>query len=56
VKHWCSLPREVADDPSLKRGWISGWRGSERLVELRVSLFIAQELDQMPFKGPFQLL
>jgi len=30
-------------------------RGSEHLMELSVSLFIAGELDQMAFKGPFQL-
>ena len=28
--------------------------GSEHLVELWVSLFIAGEWDQMAFKGPFQ--
>ena len=33
----------------------SGWRGSEHLMELQASLFIAEELDQMAFKGPFQL-
>ena len=30
-------------------------RGSEHLMELQVSLFIAEELDQMAFKDPFQL-
>ena len=30
-------------------------QGSEHLMELQVSLFIAGELDQMEFKGPFQL-
>ena len=30
-------------------------RSSEHLVELWVSLFIARELEQMAFKGPFQL-
>ena len=29
--------------------------GSEHLMELWVSLFIAGGLDQMAFKGPFQL-
>ena len=29
--------------------------GSEHLMELQVSLFIAGELDQVAFKGPFQL-
>jgi len=28
---------------------------SEHLMELCVSLFAAEELDQMAFKGPFQL-
>ena len=32
----------------------AGW-GSEHLMELWVSLFTAGELDQMAFKGPFQL-
>ena len=29
--------------------------GSEHLIELQVSVLIAGELDQMVFKGPFQL-
>ena len=29
--------------------------GSEHLMELWVSLFIAEELDELTFKGPFQL-
>ena len=33
----------------------SGWMGSEYLMELYVSLFIAGELDQVTFKVPFQL-
>jgi len=34
----------------------SGWRGCEHLMELRVSLLFAGELDdQMTFVGPFQL-
>ena len=28
--------------------------GSEHLLYLQVSLFIARELDKMAFKGPFQ--
>ena len=28
--------------------------GSEHLMELQVSLFIAEELDQLAFKGPLQ--
>ena len=35
--------------------WKSGGWGSEHLMELWVSLFIAGELDQVVFKGPFQL-
>ena len=31
-----------------------GW-GPEHLIGLQVSLLIAGELDQMAFKGPFQL-
>jgi len=30
-------------------------RGSEHLMELWVSLFVTGEVDQMAFKGPFQL-
>ena len=30
-------------------------QGSEHLMELWVSLCIARDLDQMAFKGPFQL-
>ena len=33
----------------------SGWMGFEHLIELWVSLFIAEGLKQMAFKGPFQL-
>ena len=32
----------------------AGW-GSEHLMELQVALFIAGQLDQMAFKGPFPL-
>ena len=31
------------------------WIGSEHLMELWVFLFVAEELDQVAFKGPFQL-
>jgi len=33
----------------------SGWMGSEHLMELWVSVFTVGDLDQMAFKGPFQL-
>ena len=32
----------------------SGWVGSQHLMELWVSLFVARELDQTAFKSPFQ--
>jgi len=40
----------VLGDTQSQAGW-----GSERLMELWVSLFIAGELDQVTLKGPFQL-
>ena len=54
VRHWHGLLREVAV-PHPCRQPRSGWRGSEHLMELWVSLFVAGELDQMAFKGPFQV-
>jgi len=30
----------------------AGW-GSERLIQLQVSLFVARDLDDVAFKGPF---
>ena len=54
VRHWQRLPRDggnpIPGDTQDEVGW-----GSELLMELWVSLFIGGQLDQMAFKGPFQL-
>jgi len=42
----------IAGDDGSRSGW---WEALSTLIELWVSLFIAGELDQMIFKGPFQL-
>jgi len=48
VRQWHGLPHPCGQPRS-------GWRGSEHLVELWASLLIAGGLDQVAFKGPFQL-
>jgi len=48
---WCNSFREK---PSLQTPKVRE-QGSEHLMELWVSLFIAGQLDQMAFKGSFQL-
>ncbi len=55
VRHRSRLPREVVDDPSLETLKIKPDKALSNLIELKVSLFIAGGLDQMTFKGPFQL-
>ena len=42
----CPVPRDTEGQ--------AGW-GSEQLIELWVSLFIAWGLDKMPFRSSFQL-
>jgi len=54
VRHWHGLLREVVM-PHPCRQPRSGWRGSEHLVELWVSLLSAGESGQMTSKGPFRL-
>ena len=54
VRHWHRLPIEVVVPYPCRRPR-SGWMGSELLMELWVSLFIAGGLDQRAFKGLFQL-
>jgi len=45
-KHWNRLPRDVVDASSLETFRFSqAGRGSEHLIELQVSLFIAGELQ-----------
>jgi len=55
LKNWHGLPREVVVLHPC-RHLRSGWMGSEHLVELWVSLFIAEGLEQMTFEGPLQLI
>jgi len=54
VRHWHRLPRDVVVLHHCRHPR-SGWRGSEHLMELWVSLFSVGEADQMVFKHPFQL-
>ena len=56
VRQWHRLPREVVGAPIPADTQRSGWMGSEHLMELWVSPFTAGGLDQMAFKGPFQLI
>jgi len=49
VRHWHRLPRGGGAHPC--RQPMSGWMGSEHLMELWVSLFSAGGLDLMAFRG-----
>ena len=49
------LPREVVDAPSLETPEVRLDGALSNLIYLWVSLFTARGLDQMAFKGPFQL-
>ena len=55
VRHWHRLPSEVVETLSLETFKVRLDRALSNLTELHVSLFIAGELNQMAFKGPFQL-
>jgi len=55
VRHWNRLPRDAVDDPSLETFKPRLDQATSNMIWLRVSLFFAGELDQMTFKGPFQL-
>jgi len=55
VRHWHRLHGEVVV-PHPWRHPVSGWMGSEHLMELWVSLCIAGKLDQMAFRGPLQFI
>ena len=55
VRHWRGLPREVVDAPSLETPEVRLDGALSNLIYLWVSLFTAQGLDQMVFKGPFLL-
>ena len=49
------MPREVVDALSLETLKVRLDRALSNLIYLWVSLFTAGGLDQMAFKGPFQL-
>ena len=51
VRHWHRLPREVVGALSL-RHLRSVWMGSEHLMELWVSPFLAGEWDQKAYRVP----
>jgi len=51
ARHWHRLPREVMDAPSLET---LKNRLDRAVSTLNVPLFIARELDQTAFQGPFQ--
>ena len=53
VKHWHRLPSEVVDALSLEMLKVRLDGALSNLILL--SVFIAGELDQVTFKGPFQL-
>ena len=55
VRHRNRLPREVVDVTPLEAFIVRLDRALSYLVWLWVSLFAAEDLDQMTFKGPFQL-
>ena len=54
VKHWNRLPREMVDAPSLEafKARLDG--ALSNLIQLKMSLLIAGELDQRTFQGVFQ--
>jgi len=55
VRYWSRLSRKVVDAPSLQtlKDRLDG--ALSNLIYLWVPLFVAGGLDQMVFKGPFQL-
>ena len=54
VRQWHRLSREVVV-PHPCRQPRSGWRSSEQLMELWVSLLSAGQWEQMALRGPLQL-
>jgi len=54
VKHWNRLPREVADASSLETFKVSLDGALNNLMQLKMSLFIADGLNKMTFKVSFQ--
>jgi len=55
VKHWRRLPRELVDAPSLETFKVGLDGALRNLIELKMSLLIAEGLGWMAFKDPFQL-
>jgi len=58
AKHWNGLAKHVVDVPSMEMFKVrldGALSTNGALAELWVPLFIAGELYQMAFKGPFQL-
>jgi len=53
VRCWHRLLRKLMAHPWRRSR--SGWTGLQAADVAVVPLFIAEELDQMTFKGPFQL-
>ena len=54
VKPWHRLSREVVDVPSLGKFQVTLDRALGNLIQLKMSLLMAGQLDSMAFKGPFQ--
>ena len=55
VRHWFRFPRDVGDAPFLETFRVRLHQALGNLIWLCVSLFFAEELDKMTFKGSFQL-
>ena len=55
VRHWNRLPSDVVDALSLETFQVRLDHALGNLILLWMSLFIAQRLDYMTFKGSFQL-
>ena len=52
VRHWNRLPRDVIDAQSLETFKGRVYQARSKLIYL----FIAGDLDELTFKGPFQVL
>ena len=54
VKPWHRLPRHVVDAPSLEPFKVRLDGALSNFIQLKMSLFTAEGLDQMALKGHFQ--